>query len=97
MDNKQYITRLSRRATLNYKETQQLVASTITVLTDVLCQNDSLAIPAFGSFASTKKDEYIDYDPQSGQRMLYPPRITVDFTAGTILSKNLSHKSNKNL
>lgn len=92
MDNKQYITQLSRRATLNYKETQQLVGSTIAMITEVLSQNDSLAIPAFGTFSTDKRDEYIDVDPQSGRRTLYPPSISPKFTPGTILTKSISNQ-----
>lgn len=62
------------------------------MMAEVLSQNDNLAIPAFGTFSTEKQDEYIGIDPQSGQRMLYPPKVTVEFTPGTILSKNLSNK-----
>lgn len=92
MDNKQYITRLSRRATLNYKETQQLVSSAITMITEVLAQDDLLAIPAFGTFETEKKDEYIAVDGNSGQRMLYPPSVIAKFTPGTILTKSISNQ-----
>ncbi|MDE6345391.1 MAG: HU family DNA-binding protein [Muribaculaceae bacterium] len=92
MDNKQYITRLSRRATLNYKETQQLVSSAITMITEVLAQDDLLAIPAFGTFETEKKDEYIAVDENSGQRMLYPPSVIAKFTPGTILTKSISNQ-----
>lgn len=90
MDNKQYITRLSRRASLSYKETQQLVSSTIEMLLEVLSQNDTLAIPAFGSFSTEKTDEYITVDSVTGQRVLYPPRISAKFTPGSILEKNIA-------
>lgn len=92
MDNKQYITRLSRRATLNYKETQQLVSSAITMITEVLAQDDLLAIPAFGTFETEKRDEYIAVDENSGQRMLYPPSVIAKFTPGTILTKSISNQ-----
>lgn len=92
MDNKQYITRLSRRASLNYKETHQLVTSTIDMIVEVLSQNDTLAIPAFGSFATEKSDEYIAVDATSGQRVLYPPKISAKFTPGSILAKTISNQ-----
>lgn len=90
MDNKQFITRLSRRATLNYKETQQLVNSAISMITEVLSQDDALAIPAFGTFKAEKHDEYIGFDEKTGCRMLYPPSVTADFIPGTILSKSIN-------
>lgn len=92
MDNKQYITRLSRRATLNYKETQQLVNSAISMITEVLSQDDSLAVPAFGTFQAEKHDEYIGFDEKSGCRMLYPPSVTAKFIPGIILSKSISNQ-----
>lgn len=92
MDNKQYITRLSRRASLNYKETQQLVSSTIAMITDVLSQDDILAIPAFGTFEAEKHDEYIAVDETSGKRMLFPPSISAKFSPGTILTKSIGNQ-----
>lgn len=92
MDNKQYITQLSRRATLNYKETQQLVSSTIATITELLSQDDKIAIPSFGTFCTEKQDEYIDTDPNTGKRMLFPPSIKIVFNPGTILSKSINSK-----
>lgn len=92
MDNKQYITQLSRRATLNYKETQQLVSSTIATIIEVLSQDDQIAVPAFGTFSTEKRDEYIDIDQETGARMLFPPSIKAVFTPGTILTKSISTK-----
>ena len=89
MDNKQYITRLSRRASLNYKETQQLVNSTIAMITDVLSQGDMQAIPSFGTFSTEKTEEYIAVDEKTGRRMLFPPSVSVKFTPGTILIKSI--------
>lgn len=87
MDNKQYINKLSRRATLDYKETQQLVNSAVGLISDLLCNGDTIAIPAFGSFAAGKVDEHIETDDSTGQRILMPPSIKVEFTPGTILTK----------
>ncbi len=92
MDNKQYITQLSRRATLNYKETQQLVSSAIATIIEILSQGDNVAIPTFGTFGTEKRDEYIDVDSNTGKRMLFPPSIKVVFNPGTILSKSISSK-----
>lgn len=92
MDNKQYITRLSKRASLNYKETQQLVTSVIAMVNEVLAEGDTLAIPAFGNFSVQKQEEYIGFDRTTGQRMLYPPHIEVKFTPGTILAKTISNQ-----
>lgn len=92
MDNKQYITRLSRRATLNYKETQQLVTSAIAMITEVLSQDDTLAIPAFGTFGTEKREEYISVDTTTGRRMLFPPSLKATFTPGTILTKSIGNK-----
>lgn len=92
MDNKQYITRLSRRATLNYKETQQLVSSAIAMITEVLAQDDMLAIPAFGTFEAEKRDEYIAVDEVSGRRMLFPPSVIAKFIPGTILTKSIGNQ-----
>lgn len=92
MDNKQYINKLSKRATLDYKETQQLVTSAVGLISDLLCDGDTIAIPAFGSFSAKKEDEHIEIDSLNGRRLLMPPSIKVDFTPGTILTKRTQQK-----
>lgn len=92
MDNKQYITRLSKRASLNYKETQQLVTSVIAMVNGVLSEGDTLAIPAFGNFSVQKNEEYIGFEKTTGQRMLFPPHIEVKFTPGSILAKTINNQ-----
>lgn len=90
MDNKQYITQLSRRATLNYKETQKLVTSVIETIIEVIDRDEILAIPAFGTFQAEKQEEYVGVDENTGRRMLYPPVLVPRFTPGNILIKNVA-------
>lgn len=89
MDTKQFLARLSRRATLDYKETQQMVGAFTAALVETLSEGDALAVPGFGTFATNKEDEKIVVDRVSGHRILLPPCISVTFTSGTSLDRKV--------
>lgn len=50
---------------------------------------DSVAIPGFGTFASTKFDEQIVNDPASGRSTLLPPAIELMFKSSVVLRKKI--------
>ncbi len=64
------------------------------ILSESLRDSDQVAIPSFGTFAAVKIDEHIDKDPESGERMLVPPSITVMFTPALKLVKQIKEGRN---
>lgn len=50
---------------------------------------DSVAIPGFGTFVAQKTDEHVSPSPTHGQKMIYPPAITVNFKSSVVLRKKL--------
>lgn len=93
MDNKQFITRLSKKSSIDYKETASLIASISTAIADILGNGDSIAIPGFGTFSPVKHDEEIRVDLSTGKRILFPPCLTVAYTQSSILNKHLSQSN----
>lgn len=89
MDNKTFITRLSRQLKRDYKETSALVEGLATVMRDSCGNLDTVAIPSFGKFTPVKHDERIGVNPATGRRALLPPSITVEFSAAAMLKKRL--------
>lgn len=59
------------------------------ILSETLSNGDQVAIPSFGTFAAVKTDEHIDTDPGSGERLLVPPSISVQFTPALRLVKQI--------
>lgn len=61
------------------KETSELIASLIAVMTEQLQEENTIAIQSFGSFEVKKKAERILVNPGTKQRMLVPPKLVLSF------------------
>ena len=74
MNNKEFISELSRRFVYTNKDTTQLVSSVISIMTQQLQDGNTVAIQGFGTFEVRKKLERISINPATQQRMLIPKR-----------------------
>lgn len=78
MNNKEFISELSRKLGYTNKDTSQLVSSVIGVMTQELQDGNNIAIQGFGTFEVKKKLERISINPATQQRMLIPPQVSAD-------------------
>ncbi len=92
MDNKTFISHLSKQMNCETKVTQDLVAAFADVLRSKAADLDTIAIPGFGNFVAMKKQEKITIDPETGKRILIPPCVSLQFVAGSMLKKNLKNE-----
>lgn len=51
---------------------------------------DSVAIPGFGTFVAEKVTERVDTDPVTGKRMLYPPCVRLSYQPSVLLRKKIT-------
>ena len=79
MNNKEFIAELAERTDYNLKDTQKLVNNLINAMGDAFQEDNSVQIPGFGTFESKKKMERIIINPSTGQRMLVPPKLVLNF------------------
>lgn len=79
MTNKEFMIELSGRVDRQTKETSELMASLITVMTEQLQEGNAIGISGFGSFEVKKKAERISINPTTKQRMLVPPKLVLNF------------------
>lgn len=79
MNNKDFITELSKRTGYSPDETQKYVNIVVETMGDYLQDDNSVVIPAFGTFEVKKKLERIMVNPSTGQRMLVPPKLVLNF------------------
>ncbi len=93
MDSRSFNTQLAAKTELSAKEAASLSDQLVATLCDTLSSLDNIAIPGFGTFSATKHEEHISTDNERGVAMLIPPSITINFTPGAQLRKNIS--SNK--
>ena len=79
MNNKDFISVLSERTGYDQKDTQKLVNNIITAMSDAFITDNSIIVPNFGVFETKKKMERIIVNPSTGQRMLVPPKLVLNF------------------
>lgn len=79
MNNKDFIAELAQRSGYSTEDTQRFVNCIIEAMGDHFQEDNSVQIPAFGTFEVRKKLERIMVNPSTGQRMLVPPKLTLTF------------------
>ena len=87
MNNKEFISELSRRFVYTNKDTTQLVSSVISIMTQQLQDGNTVAIQGFGTFEVRKKLERISINPATQQRMLIPPKLVLTYKPSAILKQ----------
>ncbi|HUI32890.1 MAG: HU family DNA-binding protein [Dysgonamonadaceae bacterium] len=87
MTNKELIAELSERLGWTQIKVSEVLAETIEQMNTKLAENASITIPNFGVFQTRKKSERISVNPQTQQRFLVPPKISVNFKPSTILKE----------
>ena len=87
MNNKEFISELSRRLSYNNKETTQLVSSILSIMTQELQEGKTIAIQGFGTFEVKKKMERISVNPSTQQRMLIPPKLVLSYKPSITLKE----------
>lgn len=87
MNNKEFISELSRRFVYTNKDTTQLVSSVISIMTQQLQDGNTVAIQGFGTFEVRKKLERISINPTTQQRMLIPPKLVLTYKPSAILKE----------
>ena len=73
MNNKEFITRLSKRCGMTPAETAT------NVVTERLKEGDQINISGFGVIETKMKKERVSVNPKTGQRFLVPPKIQPAF------------------
>lgn len=87
MNNKEFISELSRRFVYTNKDTTQLVSSVINIMAQQLQDGNTVAIQGFGTFEVRKKLERISINPATQQRMLIPPKLVLTYKPSAILKE----------
>ena len=89
MNNKEFISELSRKLGYNNKDTSRLVSSVLSIMTQELQDGKTIAIQGFGSFEVKKKLERVSVNPITHQRLLIPPKLVLSFKPGITLKRQI--------
>lgn len=87
MNSHQFITHVSTSLSLDAEEASNALSVLTEIIKEALMKDEIISLPGFGKFRTVKHDEYVDI--KSGKRILFPPRIEVEFEAGNILSNRI--------
>ncbi len=89
MNNKEFISELSARTSYTIRDTQSLVTTMLAELTSQLENSEVVSVTNFGTFEVKKKLERVMVNPTTGQRMLVPPKLAINFRPATALKEQV--------
>lgn len=79
MNNKEFISALSRSLDVSLSEAQEYVNILNSSIVNLLNDKDTLSVKGFGSFEVKKRLERVVTNPSTRQKMLAPPKLTLVF------------------
>jgi len=79
MNNKEFIAELAGRVGYSTKNTQLLVNNIVNAMGDAFQEDNAVQVLNFGTFEAKKKMERVIVNPSTGQRMLVPPKLVLNF------------------
>ena len=80
---------MASRTGFSAKNTQTLVNNIVNAMGDAFQEDNAVLVPNFGVFETKKKMERIMVNPASGQRMLVPPKLVLNFRPTQTLKEKL--------
>lgn len=89
MNNRQFLTQLSGKCSIDEKQASEHVQTLIEVLQQVWHEGDAVSLSGFGVFEVKKKNERISVNPTTGVRMLVPPKLALSFKPSSVLKEKL--------
>ncbi len=90
MNNKEFITELSRRLGTSSRDVSKIVSAFNAEFSSQLENENTISIQGFGTFDVKKKLEHVVVNPSSRQRMLVPPRMEIKFKPSPILKDKIN-------
>ena len=90
MNNKEFISELSKQTNLSTATTGKLVNDTLKILEEHFEHNDVINFSSFGTFEVKKKMERISVNPTTGKRYLIPPKLVLAFKQSNVLKETFN-------
>lgn len=95
MNNKEYITELSRRTGYSQENTQRMVRCVLESIASTFDEGENVSVPDFGTFELKKRMERIVVNPSTGQRMLVPPKIVLNFKPASSVKNKMKKETTR--
>ena len=79
MTNKEFILELEEQTGYSPEDTQKMVNVIVETMGDTFQEDNMVLVPTFGTFEVKKKMARVMVNPSTGQRMLVPPKLVLNF------------------
>lgn len=89
MNNKEFISELAQRSGFTQQNTQKMVLAVMEQILGQVQENDTVQVPQFGTFEVKKRLERVLVNPNTGKKMLVPPKLVLGFKPVTTLKERL--------
>ena len=90
MNNKEFISELSKHTSLSASAASKLMNDTIKILEEHFEHGDAVCFSGFGTFEVKKKMERISVNPTTGKRYLIPPKLVLSFKQSNVLKEKFN-------
>jgi len=89
MNNKQFIQELAQRSGYTQEDVQKMIYTLTDAMNEKFRQGDNVVMQNFGTFEIKKRLERIMVNPNTGQRMLVPPKLVLTFKPTASIKEKL--------
>ncbi|MDR3340493.1 MAG: HU family DNA-binding protein [Candidatus Symbiothrix sp.] len=80
---------LAQKLKLSKPEAGKRLDDMVALITAELIESNIISITNFGNFEVKKRNERINVHPETGKRMLIPPKLVVKFKASPSFNKKI--------
>lgn len=95
MNNKEFIAELAQRTGYSRTVAQSFVRTAIDAMADCFDEGDSVSLTSFGTFEVKKRLERVVINPSTGQRMMVPPKLVLNFRPTSSIKDKLKGKDHE--
>jgi len=92
MNNKQFVQELAQRAGYTQDDVQRMIYTLIDAMNEKFQEGDNVVMQNFGTFEVKKRLERVMVNPNTGQRMLVPPKLVLNFKPVSSIKEKLKKK-----
>ena len=89
MNNREFISALASKMGMNVGDTQKMMNDTIDEMVNQFDEGNELFFHGFGTFEVKKRNERVMVQPNTGKRMLVPPKVVLGFKVSNVLKSKL--------
>jgi len=90
MNKKELVTAIAQKCNLTFAQAEAALTATFETIQAVMVEQDSVAIPAFGIFATKERAERKGRNPGTGKEITIPRAIVPVFKPGSQLKESVN-------